>query len=511
MEPSAGPGEGGESFAAPVTGLEVLAAAAVAGITGDALLRVGPPGLNVALWAAVLVALVLALTRGRPVVSRGGDTVAAAALIVFAAGFAWRAAGMLLLLDVLALGVLISLAALRRPLARLATSGLLDYALGAATAAVHVMVGPFLLVAKDVKWKQASRGRWGRTLFPALRGTLLAVPFLLLFGSLLMGADVVFDDLVRRTFHLNLPPNLLSHALLILFFAWITGGFLRGTFFFRPQSLPRPERPAQLSLGATEIAVALGLLDALFLAFVWVQFRYFFGGAERVMITPGLTYAEYARRGFFELSAVSALVLPLLLAGHWLLRREKPADERRFRGVAGVMVVLIFVIMASALERMRLYQAEYGMTELRLYTTAFMLWLAFVFAWFLLTVLRGRRERFAFGAMVAGFASILALHALNPDAFIARINIARAAEGKKFDAVYVSRLSDDAVPTLLSLLPKLGAQDRCVVAQRILRRQKVRGSKGWRSWNWSRQRARDALREDRPYLLALPCSSLPPE
>ena len=33
------------------------------------------------------------------------------------------------------------------------------------------------------------------------------------------------------------------------------------------------------------------------------------------------TYAEYARRGFFELVAVAALVLPLLLCAHWLVRR----------------------------------------------------------------------------------------------------------------------------------------------------------------------------------------------
>ena len=66
-------------------------------------------------------------------------------------------------------------------------------------------------------------------------------------------------------------------------------------------------------------------------------------------------------------------------------------------------IALLFVIMASAFERMRLYQAEYGLSEQRLYPTAFMGWLAVVFVWFCLTVLRGHRERFAFGAMVAGF------------------------------------------------------------------------------------------------------------
>ena len=65
--------------------------------------------------------------------------------------------------------------------------------------------------------------------------------------------------------------------------------------------------------------------------------------------------------------------------------------------------------MASALERMRLYQRAYGLTELRLYSTAFMLWLAAVCCWFLVTVLRGRRSGFAIGAVVTALATVVAL------------------------------------------------------------------------------------------------------
>ncbi len=180
------------------------------------------------------------------------------------------------------------------------------------------------------------------------------------------------------------------------------------------------------SLGAIETGVMLGLLDLLFLAFVAVQVRYFFGGSALVQATTGLTYAEYARSGFFELVAVAALVLPFLLFVHWLLRPDDARGQRAFRWLAGAQIALLFVIMASAFERMRLYQAEYGLSEQRLYPTAFMGWLAVVFVWFCLTVLRGHRERFAFGAMVAGFLLIATLHVVNPDALIARTNMARA-------------------------------------------------------------------------------------
>jgi hypothetical protein len=73
---------------------------------------------------------------------------------------------------------------------------------------------------------------------------------------------------------------------------------------------------------------------------------------------------------------------------------------------------------------MYLYQQQFGLTELRLYTTVFMVWISVVLLWFVLTVLRARRDRFAFGALLTGFAAIFAINAMNPDALIADTNLA---------------------------------------------------------------------------------------
>ena len=80
-------------------------------------------------------------------------------------------------------------------------------------------------------------------------------------------------------------------------------------------------------LGIVELGIVLGLLDVLFLAFVLVQFRYLFGGAELVQVSATLTYAEYARRGFFELVAVAAL----LAADHAAAGLGCPARTPRAR------------------------------------------------------------------------------------------------------------------------------------------------------------------------------------
>ncbi|MCA1558389.1 MAG: DUF4173 domain-containing protein, partial [Acidobacteria bacterium] len=267
-----------------------------------------------------------------------------------------------------------------------------------------------------------------------------------------------------------------------------------------------------LSLGIVEIGVVLGLLDLLFLAFVTVQIRYFFGGSALVQATTGLTYAEYARRGFFELVWVAGLVLPLLLISHWLLRKENPVHERIFRVLAGAQVALLFVIMASAVERVRLYQREYGLTEQRLYTMAFMAWLAAVFVWFMWTVLRGSRERFASGALCAVFVTIALLHVVNPDDLIVRVNVSHAAKwGRGFDAEYAAGLSADAVPALAASLPALTHNERCTVAKNLLRGWPVEAGTDWRTWNMSRSRAQEIVRENVKTLREETCAQVESE
>src|SRR5207237_6040436 len=122
--------------------------------------------------------------------------------------------------------------------------------------------------------------------------------------------------------------------------------------------------PTRIRIGQTEIAVALGIVNALFAAFVAVQIRYLFGGRSLVESRVHLTYAQYARHGFFELLAVSLLVLPLPFAAHALLRHRSPFSLRLVQALSAVLIALVLVVMASALERMHLYQREYGLTEL---------------------------------------------------------------------------------------------------------------------------------------------------
>jgi hypothetical protein len=322
-----------------------------------------------------------------------------------------------------------------------------------------------------------------------LAGVLIAVPLLAIFAALFASADQVFANVLENIFDFD-AVRIVQHTFFICFWGALTAGLLRWGLIARPIAAPKME---YIPTSPTPFAVALGLLDALFLLFVVVQLRYFFGGATLVEQTGGLTYAEYARSGFFELVTASALVLPVLLALDHLTRGGTPPQLRTVRQLTGLLLVLLAFVMASALERMRLYVDAYGLSATRLYATAFMVFLVGVFVWFAWTVLRGNRARFAFGALMHGLAVLAGLHVLNPDAFIVRTNLHRPDAVVPFDAGYAASLGADAVPALLDAMPLLDQNDRCEVASRLLRRWSAPAD--WRTWNWSRAKAHRLVSE----------------
>jgi Domain of unknown function (DUF4173) len=458
-------------------GLTLLGAALLQGVLGDVLFHGVPLGLNVPLWVASFVACLVLLLRGSRAPLGQGRRFMIAPLVLFAAFVAWRDSPWLLGLDALGMAGAVAVGALRSPAVRLP---LADYASGLLAAGASAVGGAFPLLVEDIRWCEL--GGTTRRAFAVARGVALAAPLLVLFGSLFVAADVIFQRLLGSLFPSPLVP--VRHAVLVLLWAWVSAGLLRD--LVAPRDSPAPVSRARPRLGIVEIGTALALLDLLFLAFVAVQFRYLFGGRDLVESRAHLTYAEYARHGFFELVAVAALVLPLLLLADWALERKRRRDHVVFAGLAATLVLLLLAVVASALERLWIYQQEYGLTELRVYATALVLWLGIVLLWFCGTVLRRRRRSFAVGALVAGFAAVVAMNVLNPDALIARTNVARP----RVDVGYLARLSDDATPTLLRALPSLSPPERRRLRAALLARSE---SSDWRAWNLDRSRAAAAI------------------
>lgn len=446
------------------------------GLAADVLLRWVPWGINAALFTALFIGAAFMACRAA---GRRIHPFAAIVAGLAAIGIAWRDSPVLVALDVALLLLFLPLLALGARGVQLASAGLSQLALAAVTTGVQAVAGLPQLVVLDLKWSDVPRVRLSRGVGVFFRGVGIAAPALVLFGSLLVAADAAFAELMRTVLYFELD-ELFLHLFVTAIAAAICAGFLRS--FALSGAAPMPPRPSFLHLGAAETNVALALIDVLFAAFVMVQFRYFFGGSESMRIGE-MTYSEYARRGFFELVWVVALVVPMLLAAEWLVSKESPRAVRVFRALALVQVALVLTIGASAYRRMQLYRDAFGLTQLRLYTTAFMIFIGAVLVWLAVTVLAGKRTRFAFGFLTAGVVTIAVLHAINPDAVIVETNLARARSGvRPFDGNYALQLSDDAADAIMD---NAKAFDPRALARFIDRPR----PKGWRTWNWSRARA----------------------
>lgn len=485
----------------------VFACALALGILADALVRVeGRPGLNVALFAVIGTVALWLISRRRALAVDAESRW----LVAGAAGICllliWRDAEALAVFCLFAAIVFIGLAAGRAARAWATTAYIADVAVAAARTGLLIALGPFGWSLGKTRAVAPARPRELPLVRTVARGTVMALPPLVVLTLLLASADPVFQHLVQYTFVDSLGPAL-EHALFAGVIAWLASGYLRAYLVPDNNVMSRVQLPRP-AFSASEIAIATTLLDVLFVLFMIVQVRYLFGGAELVQVTEGLSYAEYARRGFFELVAATALVVPVLLVADWAAGDQEPRGRRALRATSAVLVLLLVGVLASAAFRMKLYQQAYGWTEDRIYGSAFMIWLALLLVWLAVTVLRAKRQRFVFGAVMAGAICLIGLHIVNPHALVARVNIDRAAAGAEIDGRYLRTLSADAVPVLIDRLAVLNDAERCRVTEMLKDKWSGERRGGWRTWNLSDAHARARVAQLAPVTCpAQPASS----
>src|SRR6478736_3578432 len=418
----------------------------------------------------------------------------AGGMVLASCGLVLRDAGTILFFDTLAL---LSCAALlvwsmRGAVLRSIQPG--DLSIGWWEGALAAGFGMPLLVFKELELPSAAPTS-GRKFRAILLGLILAVPPILLVASLLGEADPAFGKFLDRLAEFGIT-DALQHLMVAAAIAWPVTGWLRGA------SRPREEAgrwgldlgPKIDFFGVAPALYGVAILLAGYLAF---QARALFGGAAYVEATTGLTFAEYARRGFFELVAVTAIVLAVLLVADWALDREDGVAARRFRATGWVVVALVGILMVSALQRMWTYMTYFGLSDTRLYATAGMTWLGVAVGWFGWTILRGDRARFGFGLLIASAAWVATLNVINPEAIVVRVNLGRALAGAAFDIPYHAALSPDAYPAVIAAAAGLPtAQCRELVGrlhdQWHIRTERA-GVRDWRSWSLPRSRMTEVM------------------
>jgi uncharacterized protein DUF4153 len=469
--------------ATPPTRL-LLGAAAAVGLTTAAVLPLGRPGIGWFVAAVVAAVVVAAVARQAHRLdptphARRAYAVDAAwglAAVGLAGVAAVRDAEWLVALCLLAAVCAASIAVAGRHFRSLVFSAM----------AVPLAAMRALPWAGRALWaaRHGSGGNGARTVVAAAVGLCLVA----VFAPLLASADPAFAQVLDEL----LPTVDDSGVARAVLFALAAGAVLGSGFLLAaPPAPPGPRADGPARLRRVEWALPIGLLVALFGLFVGVQLATLFGSDDYVRRTTGLTYAEYARGGFWQLLAVTMLALGVVLLASRYAPVPTRSDRTWKRSLLAALAVLTLVIVASALRRMWLYQEAYGFTTLRLLVLTCELWLGACFLLVLVAVLRLRARPLVREMAAAGVVALLALAVLDPERFVAENNVARYALTGQLDTWYLRELSADAVPALLDL-PERGCEVLPDIAARL-----AEPDEDWTSWNASRVAAREALAEMR--------------
>ena len=272
----------------------------------------------------------------------------------------------------------------------------------------------------------------------------IAIPMLAIVVALLAAADPVFKRLLIPRWQ---PAPIASHVVWLAVFACVVVAIAAGAQG-DAQSTPRAGR-----FRALEVTVMLGLAAIVLGLFAIAQLVALSDAGDRLVAEAGLTPAEYARSGFFQLCWATAFLVAFLAIVRGLA--EPGSFDRGLVRVLATLVPLMAIgLVVVSVRRMALYDDAFGLTMLRLWVVLAAVWMGVVL---LMIAARnagiGRNYNWLLGgALTAAFAVVVLVNVASPEAFIVRHNVARAERGETFDAAYLNALSDDAVPAIVDAI-----------------------------------------------------------
>jgi two-component system, OmpR family, sensor histidine kinase BaeS len=307
------------------------------------------------------------------------------------------------------------------------------------------------------------------------RGLGIGLPLAGIVLALLASGDRFFQGMLG----LDGPVTGLDHLFLIPFFAALWFPLVVAARRRATPTGPDAPSPASGRFGRIEVVTLLASVAAVEFLYVVSLVVAAIGGKEYVARTTGLTYANYARSGFFQLVAVALIAMVLLFTCRGALRRER---SRLALALALLIAASTATMALVSVLRLLTYRDVFGLTMLRYMTTVTATWLAIAMVIIGVALLFHRVERVLIIAiLISAYGTLVAVNIANPEVAVARENIGRAANAE-LDESYLTRLSDDAVPTLL-------ASNRTYLVDTICARPETQDD--W-SWNHARAAAHNA-------------------
>ena len=357
--------------------------------------------------------------------------------------------------------------------------------------------------------KSNAEGKLGRRKSGSvLLGLVLALPVLVILIPLLTSSDAAFENLLKQLAFRNFGEAFMSLLLGISLFLMLFGRL----FALRGGAERRTATPSGRGIEPTVPTVFLSAISVVYLLYLVSQLAYFFN-AFSGLLPDGFSTAEYARRGFFEMTAVCAINLLLLFLSNLLCRKTDGKTPLALRLLSLFLCIVSLVLGSTVLSKLMLYIRSFGMTRLRIVTSVFTVFLCGVFIAVAFRLFL-RKTPYMKIALVIGALLLLSMAFVNVDRVVAGYNVEAYRSGvlESIDMDTLQALNSDAsVPYLLELTndenPEVAkracailsdyADKHYLIVDSEVDGYRIVADRGdWRAWNLTTARAKALLRKN---------------
>lgn len=323
-----------------------------------------------------------------------------------------------------------------------------------------------------------------------ITGIIFSLPVLLLVIALLSSADLVFGNMIQQIFRNIDFGDIIIHTLLIGFITIMTFSFFWRITYSNREKVPYKNIDPKLDV--ISVLTGLSLLNIVYGAFSYIQFAYLFGSIFN-QLPEGFTYAEYARKGFFELIIVVIVNVAIVLVSLKFTKLAGGRTVQAFKILNCGLIISTFIMLFSSFFRMYLYEEIYGYTYLRVFTHEFMLMLFFILGVTLYKVWSNKLN-LAKLYIVISLISYVLINYINVDVFIAQKNMERYYKTGNIDVTYLSEMSHDTTVYMKELTNSPNPQISTEAQESIdMRKNLLAAENNWQSYNLSKERAYSIL------------------
>ena len=238
---------------------------------------------------------------------------------------------------------------------------------------------PFRSLLKSIRFKKSKK------LGGIIIGCLLSLPVLLVVGELLISGDAAFNnattgvvravsDALKRIADSLAEEDYVLHIYSGIFTATVFSPFVFSVFFCFRHGVQKHSTEAHRVLNSKAVisqSVATGfyvMLCLLYVFYILSQLSYFFGAfSGKIPLAVNMSLSEYARRGFFEMSAIAIINLALTAFGViFIKRKENGTVAPLFKGIFTFLCLFTILLIITAISKMALYITELGLTHKRI-------------------------------------------------------------------------------------------------------------------------------------------------